>query len=158
MRNELLQRVMDKLEAIPDVAVNLGVAYVGAKSTRHWSGALTGLIALKLAQAPNLLAGAVGIGMLTFLGLTAFAQDLPQQDYTYTPATSVNVSGVGAGGGGYVPPASDLVTMDTSDCIAQGGTVVSVVPMTTLCSCRLPPPPPPPPPKTGGGSGGTSRR
>lgn len=55
-----------------------GVAYVGYKSTNHWTGSLTALVALKLAQGGNL---AAGIGGMTILGLMGLTDLLPREGY-----------------------------------------------------------------------------
>lgn len=53
---------------IIDIATKAGVAYVGFNALKHPAGALTGLVALNLANSPNLAAGVAGVATLTALG------------------------------------------------------------------------------------------
>ena len=71
MGQEKLVREILKRKDILDVITNAGVAYVGYKSTGHWSGGLLGLVALKLAQAPNLPASVAGVATLATLGISS---------------------------------------------------------------------------------------
>lgn len=53
-----------------DAFTKAGVALVGYNASNHWTGALTALISLKLAQGGNLAGGIAGTGVLSLLGLT----------------------------------------------------------------------------------------
>lgn len=68
--DEQLLRVIEKSDVILETATKLGVAYMGYKSNKDWSGALTALIAFKLAQSGNVVAGAAGVGVLALIGAT----------------------------------------------------------------------------------------
>ncbi len=64
-------KIMEHLPKAVDVSVNIGLAYIGAKMARHWSGALYGPVALKLAQSPNIASGVAGVTGLAALGILA---------------------------------------------------------------------------------------
>ena len=118
MDNEILDKIIGKAEHLADIALKAGVAYTGFKATNHWSGGLTALVALRLAQAPNLAAGLAGTGMLAWLGLSAFVS--PEGDVkppTFTP---------------------DQV-MTRSECLARGGSVRRDL-TKALVVCDLPDP------------------
>lgn len=66
---EQLSRLTQLADKVPDLFMKAGVAYIGIKATGHWTGALTALVALRLAQANNLAAGAAGVTALTGIGL-----------------------------------------------------------------------------------------
>jgi hypothetical protein len=53
---------------IVDLATKAGIAYVGFNALKHPAGALTGLVALNLANSPNLASGVAGVAALTGLG------------------------------------------------------------------------------------------
>lgn len=64
---------LDKLGHLPDLFLKTGLALAGYQSTGHWTGALTALVGLKLAESRNLAAGAAGVATLSLIGLnTAF--------------------------------------------------------------------------------------
>jgi len=67
---------LDRVGKLKEAAVTGGVAYLGYKTFNHWTGALYGLLALRLADnaggagvAPN-LSQFTGISMLALLGAT----------------------------------------------------------------------------------------
>ncbi len=81
---------LDKLEKIPDVAMKVALAYAGYRSTNHWTGGLTALIALKLATGNNLAGGAAGVTALTFIGLgNAFSAVREQEGLPTTKAEAL---------------------------------------------------------------------
>ena len=82
---EALLRVIERSDRILDAATKIGVAYVGYKAADHPSGALAGLVALKLANANNLAAGVAGVATLTALGITSVAK----QQFQYGPFATV---------------------------------------------------------------------
>jgi len=63
-------QLLSRSDRLIETATKAGVAYLGYKSNNHWTGALTSLVALKLAQSGNLAAGAAGVGVLAIIGLT----------------------------------------------------------------------------------------
>lgn len=67
IQNALL-KVVDRSDKIVNLLLNAGVAYYGYQVNHHWTGALTGLIGMKLAQADNLVSGTAGIGILGAMG------------------------------------------------------------------------------------------
>lgn len=69
--NEDLMKLVLKADKLIDAATKIGVALVGYRTNKHWSGALTALIALKLAEGGNLAAGAAGLATLTYIGLNS---------------------------------------------------------------------------------------
>lgn len=73
---ELLLKVVDRGNAIIDIATKAGVAYIGYKGMNHWSGALMALVGYRLAQSPNLVSGGAGVTILTTLGLSSAIQAL----------------------------------------------------------------------------------
>lgn len=64
----IVDGVIDRADKIASIATNAGVAYIGFNALKHPTGALVGLLALRLAQSPNLASGAAGIAALTGLG------------------------------------------------------------------------------------------
>jgi len=138
--DSLLTKFMEKSEHIGEIATNLGVAYAGYRASGHWSGGITGLVALRLATAPNIPAGLAGLATLAAIGIGAWRPDGSPPDYS--PPTveegGLNIPGAGAGGGGYVPPVTTAVNMTIAECYAAGGTIVQVYPMTDRCACQLP--------------------
>lgn len=73
--------VASRLDQVISGLTKLGVAYVGYKATNHWTGALTGLIALKMAEGGNLAGGAAGTAVLGLLGLTQMPPvQIPESD------------------------------------------------------------------------------
>lgn len=91
MDNEVLSLVAANSNKLIDTVTKVGVAYVGYKAVDHWSGALTGLVALKLATANNLAAGIAGVATLTGLGVMAGAS----ARNPYLPDDNVPVGGYG---------------------------------------------------------------
>lgn len=86
-------KIKDLIEAadrIPGLALKAGVAYIGIRATKHWTGALTGLVALRLANSPNLAAGAAGVGTLAALGIVAEKGLPPIFDPDKTPQEKLN--------------------------------------------------------------------
>lgn len=71
--------VLSRLDQLVDGATKLGVAYIGYKAANHWSGALTNLVALKLAQGGNLAGGVAGVSVLAFSGLTQIIPTTEQE-------------------------------------------------------------------------------
>lgn len=65
---------------------------MGIKATGHWTGALTALVALRLAQANNLAAGVAGVGTLTALGIGAGASVAPGVDPQTMPYSNWDLS------------------------------------------------------------------
>ncbi|GAG94486.1 unnamed protein product, partial [marine sediment metagenome] len=53
-----------RLDNLINGVTKLGVAYFGAKAANHWSGAITGLVALRLAESGNAPAGIAGLATL----------------------------------------------------------------------------------------------
>lgn len=154
LQNELAKQILAKIEKLPDVALQGGIAYVGSRVTGHWTGGLLGLIGLKLAQAPNLASGLAGVGILGGLGLSLMVDKDGNVTPPPIPEIGQPISGVGAagGGGGYIPPpVGAIVTITTMECQQRGGTILQVYPNTRLCSCQLPTTPPVVPPGSGGG-------
>ena len=132
---------MEKSEHLGEIATNLGVAYAGYRASGHWSGGITGLVALRLATAPNIPAGLAGLATLAAIGIGAWGPEGTPPDYS-PPAVEeggLNIPGAGAGGGGYIPPATGAVNMTIRECYNAGGTVVQVYPGTDRCACQLPP-------------------
>lgn len=80
---DAILRVLGRLDSIVEGVTKIGVAYVGFKAANHWTGALTNLVALKLAQGGNVVAGAAGTAVLAISGLTQMQpqQDQPLLDY-----------------------------------------------------------------------------
>lgn len=76
-KEELVTQILDKLDKldhIPNLFLKGGLALAGYQATGHWTGALTALIGLRLAEGANLAGGAAGVAALTLIGLTnAFA-------------------------------------------------------------------------------------
>ncbi len=70
---DLLLRLGENGSKILDTATKGAVAYMGYKSTDHWTGAVTALIALKLASGGNLAGGVAGVAVLTTIGLASGA-------------------------------------------------------------------------------------
>lgn len=58
----------------------LGVAFVGFKATNHWTGALSALIALRMAEGGNLAGGVAGVGVLGLLGLSQLPAPVESND------------------------------------------------------------------------------
>jgi len=154
LERTLVNQIAEKLDKIPDLALNAGVAYSGTVNTGHWTGGLLGLLGLKLATAPNLPAALSGIGLLSWLGLCGLPADLPPPA---PPPENINTSGTGASGTGGVGPQNysppQVIGCTVQECINQGGTVQTVYPNTIgpRCSCLLPGIPQPTPPNDGGG-------
>lgn len=144
MQDKLLHKLLSKAEHLPELATNLGVAYTGYKSCSHWSGALTALVAYKLAQSMNPAAGLAGVGVLAYLGLTAFSDGENIKPPTKVPYNPIRRGEV-------------VHNVLISDCISRGGTVVFAYPMNSeYCTCefpeiselpKAPPLEPPPPPQ-----------
>ena len=110
-------------DQLVDTATKLGVAFIGYKANNHWSGALTGLVALRLSNSPNLAAGVAGVGVLAGLGLMNIVQQAPGAPLVYR---------------GDDP---HFVTTSQSQCLAMGGTIISSLPgggPSSLCGCSLP--------------------
>lgn len=84
---ELLIRLAEKSDKIIDSAMKVGVAYMGYKAANHWTGSLNALIALKLAQSGNIVAGAAGVGVLAFIGATQIVQAPPENYYDVRTST-----------------------------------------------------------------------
>lgn len=131
--DKILDRVLSKAEHLADIALKAGVAWTGYRATNHWSGGLTGLVALRLAQSPNLAAGLAGTGMLAWLGLSAFVS--PEGDVRAPDMVKPIIPGTV-----YIPPGEEenIVIIDTQVCTRRGGEIVMIIPMTNLCHCRLP--------------------
>lgn len=70
LEQEILLKLASRLDNLLTGITKIGVAIAGARAANHWSGALTGLIALELAKSGNLAAGAAGVGVLGVIGLT----------------------------------------------------------------------------------------
>ena len=135
---------MEKAEHFGEIATNLGVAYAGYRASGHWSGGITGLVALRLATAPNIPAGLAGLATLAAIGVGAFGPEGEFPPYVAPPPVTpdpggINIPGAGAGGGGYVPPTTGPVNMTIAECYAAGGRIVQVYPNTDRCACQLPP-------------------
>lgn len=82
-----------KADSIIEALTKTGVAIVGYNASKHWTGALTALVSLKLAQGGNLAAGVAGVGVLSLLGLANIVRAAatpgengftPSQSYTPT--------------------------------------------------------------------------
>ena len=85
---ESLVKHSDKLL---NVIAAAGVGYVGYKAFNHWSGALTGLLALQLVKSPNLAAGTAGVGTLAALGAMNYASGYqPYSGEQHAQAVEVN--------------------------------------------------------------------
>lgn len=84
-------RLIERSDKLLDTATKLGVAYVGYKASNHWSGALTGLVALRLSNSPNLAAGIAGTTVLGFLGLTNVVNQSQMSQYPGPPAYGRNM-------------------------------------------------------------------
>jgi len=82
-------QLLSRSDQLIETATKVGVAYLGYTSNNHWSGALTALVALKLAQSGNVVAGAAGIGVLSFIGLTQAGVKIviptPGEPFPYGP-------------------------------------------------------------------------
>lgn len=74
MDKESIVRLITNSDRLIETATKAGVALLGYKANNHWTGALTSLVALKLAQSGNIVAGAAGVGVLGFIGLTNITQ------------------------------------------------------------------------------------
>jgi len=72
----LLFKILDRGKQIVDLALNLGLAYLGAKHFKHPVGALFGPIALKLARSENVVAGTSGVIGLVSLGVAVGGVEL----------------------------------------------------------------------------------
>lgn len=68
-RDQTIVKILEHSDKLIETATKLGVAYVGYNAVHHWSGALVGLLALRLSNSPNLAAGVAGVATLTGLGL-----------------------------------------------------------------------------------------
>jgi hypothetical protein len=71
---------VEKGEKALDLFTKAGVAYAGARATGHWTGAITALVALRLATGGNLAGGLAGTGVLTVIGVGNLA---PRTDNPY---------------------------------------------------------------------------
>lgn len=69
--------MLDRGGTIIDLFTKGGLAYLGYNATKHWTGALTALILLKLATSDNLAAGAAGVAGLTAIGATNIFAAIP---------------------------------------------------------------------------------
>ena len=117
-------RLLARSDQLVDTATKVGVAVIGFKANNHWSGALTGLVALRLSNSPNLAAGVAGVGVLTGLGLLNIIQQIPKEPPVFTD-----------------PNNPHFVTTSQEKCLAMGGTIISTVPFggpKSLCGCSLP--------------------
>lgn len=65
-----LATVAGNLDRVIDGVTKIGVAYIGFKAANHWTGALTNLVALRLAEGGNLAGGVAGVAVLAYSGLT----------------------------------------------------------------------------------------
>lgn len=65
---DAFESIVDRSGKLVDIATHAGVAYVGYNALKHPMGAVVGLLALRLAQSPNLASGAAGVAALTGLG------------------------------------------------------------------------------------------
>jgi len=63
-----LLKVGTRLDNILSGVTKLGVAYLGFKAANHWTGAIAGLVALRLAESGNAPAGVAGLATLGFIG------------------------------------------------------------------------------------------
>lgn len=78
--------LVGKADSIIEALTKAGVAVVGYNASKHWTGALTALVSLKLAQGGNLAAGVAGVGVLSLLGLANIvrASSTDQSTLTFT--------------------------------------------------------------------------
>ena len=86
-RERIIAKFIEHSDRLINTATKLGVAYVGYKANNHWSGALTGLVALRLAESNNLAAGIAGTATLAVIGLTSIPKnsDIPIDPKTGQP-------------------------------------------------------------------------
>lgn len=79
-----ITRLIANSDRIIEALTKAGVALVGYQANKHWSGALSALIALKLAQGGNIVAGTAGLLVLGGIGLDRIVKQFPVQDvHTY---------------------------------------------------------------------------
>ncbi|GAG66732.1 unnamed protein product [marine sediment metagenome] len=93
---EALLNLTSRLDSLVTGATKLGVAYAGYRANGHWTGALTGLVALRLAEGGNLAGGAAGLGTLALIGVANVPQIV--QPITDLATTVVSVPGTVIGG------------------------------------------------------------
>jgi hypothetical protein len=65
---ESFESIVDRADKLVNLGANVGVAYIGYRALKHPTGALVGLLALRLAESNNLAGGAAGVAALTGLG------------------------------------------------------------------------------------------
>ena len=68
---QLLLQAAAKLDSMITALTKVGVAVIGYQANKSWTGSLTALIALRLAESNNLAAGVAGVATLTAIGLGA---------------------------------------------------------------------------------------
>lgn len=83
-----LKDIIDRADRITDIFVKAGTAYVSYQATGHWTGALIGLLALRLAESNNLAAGVAGTGVLAGVGLTQLIKGATPGTNTGSPYTN----------------------------------------------------------------------
>jgi len=121
---EAIIRLISRSDRLIEAGTKIGVAYLGYQANNHWTGALTSLIALKLAQSGNVVAGAAGVSVLGIIGLTNITKK------TTSPFGIIEP-----------PPGVVDVTLrwmpSVKACTDAGGTVQAVAPLGD-CHCWLP--------------------
>ena len=95
---EVGKKLVDKLDVIPDIALKAGVAYSGYVAMQHWTGAIVGLLGLRLASSNNLAGGAAGVAILTGIGITDLQRAIAQQGSGYKPNSEAPNPYLGGGG------------------------------------------------------------
>jgi len=63
-----------------DYLLNIALAYTGYSLTNDWRGLIIGPIALKLASAHNVVAGAAGVAALSYMGLASLSPPKTEQE------------------------------------------------------------------------------
>jgi len=85
-----ITRLVANSDRIIEALTKAGVALVGFQSNNHWTGALTALVALRLASGGNLAGGVAGTGVLAVMGLDrirAPAAPTGERPFIFAPIT-----------------------------------------------------------------------
>lgn len=76
---EPIMKVVSNEQHITNLLLNAGIAYYGYRTNNHWTGAIAGLLGLRLAQQESLISSGTGVGILGTLGVVNMAQYVQQQ-------------------------------------------------------------------------------
>ncbi|GAG92589.1 unnamed protein product [marine sediment metagenome] len=95
--DKIAEKVLEKIQHLPDLLLKGGLFYAGARATGEAStvqqkllGGTTALVGLRLAESPNLASGIAGVAVLGGIGV----MNLPSIN-PYLPSDNVPTGGAG---------------------------------------------------------------